>query len=180
MRVLIAHAPGLDSFAREGHECVHVIAPRTKIRAMQKTGSGSRDTGATAHTRYTRAALVLIGPGSRLAGYEVVAHLGSGGMGEIWLAREVTLERMVALKVLRANLTLDPAPVTRFRQEARAASALNHPNVCTIYGLGETPAGEQFIAMEHIAGDTLRRRLAARPLPLHETLDIAVQVASAI
>ena len=101
-------------------------------------------------------------------------------MGEIWLAREVTLERMVALKVLRANLTLDPAPVTRFRQEARAASALNHPNVCTIYGLGETPDGQQFIAMEHIAGDTLRRRLAARQLPLHEALDIAVQVASAL
>ena len=99
-------------------------------------------------------------------------------MGEIWLARELKLERMVALKVLRADLTRDATRVTRFRQEARAASALNHPNVCTIHALGETPDGQQFIAMEHIAGDTLRQRLTGRHLPLREALDIAVQVAS--
>ena len=101
-------------------------------------------------------------------------------MGEIWLAREVELERMVALKVLRADLTQDRARVTRFRQEARAASALNHPNVCTIHAVGETPEGQQFIAMEHITGDTLRQRLADRRLPLPQAVDIAIQVASAL
>ena len=101
-------------------------------------------------------------------------------MGEIWLARDVQLERVVALKVLRADVTQDAARVTRFRQEARAASALNHPNVCTIHALGETPDGEQFIAMEHVAGETLRQRLAASAIPLRQALDIAVQVASAL
>lgn len=101
-------------------------------------------------------------------------------MGEIWLARELKLERMVALKVVRADLTQDSKRVTRFRQEARAASALNHPNVCTIYALGDTPDGRQFIAMEHIAGATLRQRLADGRLSTREALDIAVQVASAL
>ncbi len=101
-------------------------------------------------------------------------------MGEIWLARELKLERMVALKVVRADLTQDSKRVTRFRQEARAASALNHPNVCTIYALGDTPTARQFIAMEHIAGATLRQRLADGRLSTREALDIAVQVASAL
>jgi TolB-like protein/tRNA A-37 threonylcarbamoyl transferase component Bud32/Flp pilus assembly protein TadD len=101
-------------------------------------------------------------------------------MGEIWLARDLRLERMVAIKVLRADVTRDAARVTRFRQEARAASALNHPNVCTIHALGETDDGQQFIAMEHVAGETLRERLGRSPLPLRDALDIAIQVASAL
>jgi eukaryotic-like serine/threonine-protein kinase len=101
-------------------------------------------------------------------------------MGDIWLARELKLERMVALKVVRADLTQDSKRVTRFRQEARAASALNHPNVCTIYALGDTPDGQQFIAMEHIAGATLRQRLVDGRMSIREALDIAVQVASAL
>jgi eukaryotic-like serine/threonine-protein kinase len=123
---------------------------------------------------------VAISPGARFDGYEVVARLGSGGMGDIWLARELKLERMVALKVVRADLTQDSKRVTRFRQEARAASALNHPNVCTIYALGDTPDGQQFIAMEHIAGATLRQRLVDGRMSIREALDIAVQVASAL
>ena len=101
-------------------------------------------------------------------------------MGEIWLARDVTLDRMVALKVLRADVTTDPTRITRFRQEARAASSLNHPNVCTIHALGETSDGQQFIAMEHVAGATLRQRISGSMLPLRDALDIAVQVASAL
>ena len=102
-----------------------------------------------------------VGPGSRLETYEIVAPLGSGGMGEVWLARDRKLNRQVALKVLPADLTQDPSRVARFQQEARAASALNHPNVCTIHALGETPDGQQFIAMEHVEGETLRQRLRA-------------------
>ena len=101
-------------------------------------------------------------------------------MGEIWLARDLALERTVAVKVLRADLTQDAPRLTRFRQEARAASALNHPNVCTIHALGETADGQQFIAMEHVDGETLRQRLARSQIPLGEALDIAVQVTSAL
>ena len=101
-------------------------------------------------------------------------------MGEIWLARDVSLNRMIALKVLRADLTQDETRLTRFRQEARSASALNHPNVCTIHALGETADGQQFIAMEHIGGETLRGRLNRSRSSTRETLDIVVQVASAL
>ena len=101
-----------------------------------------------------------VGPGSRLDVYEIVAPLGSGGMGEVWLARDLTLERQVAIKLLPPDLTQDPSRVARFQQEARAASALNHPNVCTIHALGEAPDGQQFIAMEYVEGETLRHRLA--------------------
>ncbi len=101
-------------------------------------------------------------------------------MGEIWLARDLALERRVALKVLRGDLTQDAMRVMRFRQEARAASALNHPNVCTIHALGETADGQQFIAMEHVDGETLRQRMAGSHIPLRDALDIAVQVTSAL
>jgi len=87
---------------------------------------------------------------------------------------------MIALKVLRADVTQDEMRLTRFRQEARAASALNHPNVCTIHSLGETADGHQFIAMEHIAGQTLRGQLKRTRLSPHDALDIIVQVASAL
>jgi eukaryotic-like serine/threonine-protein kinase len=144
-------------------------------------GSGS----ATGHSPtfaagYNPGILVQIGPGSRLEGYEIVTPLGSGGMGEIWLARDLALERTVALKVLRENLTQDATRVMRFRQEARAASALNHPNVCTIHALGDTGDGRQFIAMERIDGETLRQRMTGSHIPLREALDIAVQVTTAL
>ena len=103
-----------------------------------------------------------VGPGSQLDAYEIVAPLGSGGMGEVWLARDRKLDRQVALKVLPPDPTQDPSRVARFQQEARAASALNHPNVCTIHALGETPDGQQFIAMELVEGETLRQRVAER------------------
>ncbi len=121
-----------------------------------------------------------VGPGSRLDAYEIVAPLGRGGMGEVWLARDRKLNRQVALKVLPADLTQDLSRVARFQQEARAASALNHPNVCTIHALGETPDGQQFIAMEFVEGETLRQRSGGRSVTLREALDLAVQVASAL
>ena len=101
-------------------------------------------------------------------------------MGEVWLARDLRLARTVALKVLPTELTRDEDRVARFHQEARTTSALNHPNVCTIHALGATTEGQQFIVMEHIAGDSLRQRLAGGVLPLREVLDVGVQVASAL
>jgi serine/threonine protein kinase len=123
---------------------------------------------------------MAIAPGSRLDAYEVVRPLGAGGMGEVWLARDVRLGRQVALKVLPPEFTHDPARVTRFRQEARAASSLNHANVCTIHSLGETGDGRQFIAMELIDGITLRARLTGGAVPLRQALDIGMQIAAAL
>src|SRR5262245_4905858 len=111
-----------------------------------------------------------LGPGSQLDAYEIVRPLGVGGMGEVWLATEVRLGRKVALKILPSDLTRDPTRVQRFEQEARAASALNHPNVCHIYALGETPDGQRYIAMELVEGETLRHRLSAIRLSIREAL----------
>jgi eukaryotic-like serine/threonine-protein kinase len=123
---------------------------------------------------------MALGPGSRLDAYELVRPLGSGGMGEVWLATELRLGRKVALKLLPPELTSDPVRVQRFEQEARAASALNHPNVCTIHALGETADGQHYIAMEYVEGETLRHRLSASRLTIRECLDIAIQVAAAL
>src|ERR671912_1029791 len=100
-----------------------------------------------------------LGPGSRLDAYELLQPLGAGGMGEVWLATEVRLGRKLALKLLPSDLTRDPARIQRFEQEARAASALSHPNVCTIHALGETPRRQNYIAMKYVEGETLRVRL---------------------
>jgi eukaryotic-like serine/threonine-protein kinase len=121
-----------------------------------------------------------VGPGTRLDAYELLQPLGAGGMGEVWLARDLRLNRKIAIKLLPADLTRDPTRVTRFQQEARAASALSHPNVCHIYGLGETPDGQHFIAMEYVDGETLRSRLGRERLSLAEALDVATQAASAL
>jgi len=121
-----------------------------------------------------------LGPGSRLDAYELLQPLGAGGMGEVWLATEVRLGRKLALKLLPSDLTRDPARVSRFEQEARAASALSHPNVCTILALGETPDGQHYIAMEYVDGETLRKRIAGGRHSIREAVDIAVQIASAL
>jgi eukaryotic-like serine/threonine-protein kinase len=101
-------------------------------------------------------------------------------MGDVWLATELRLGRKVALKLLPSDLTRDTPRVKRFQQEARAASSLNHPNVCTIFALGETAEGRQYIAMEYVEGHTLRYRLASGRLPTREALDIAIQAVSAL
>jgi eukaryotic-like serine/threonine-protein kinase len=123
---------------------------------------------------------MALGPGDRLETYEIVAPLGAGGMGQVWLATDLRLQRQVAIKVLPADLTQDASRVARFQQEARAASALNHPNVCTIHALGETTDDRQYIAMELVEGTTLRARLAGKRLPIRESLEIAIQIASAL
>src|SRR5918994_5367813 len=119
-------------------------------------------------------------PGTRLDNYEIVRALGAGGMGEVWLAKDLRLERHVALKLLPLDLTSDPTRVKRFEQEARAASALNHPNVCTIHALGVADDGRHYIAMEYVEGQTLRERLTRGALKRKEMLDIAIQIASAL
>src|ERR1700682_2208828 len=118
--------------------------------------------------------------GRPIAHYKVLSFLGRGGMGEVYLAQDARLGRKVALKLLPASLSNDEDRLRRFEREARSASALNHPNVCVIYEVGETDEGRHFIAMERIDGITLRRRFAQGPLKLTAAIDIAVQTASAL
>src|SRR3954470_7186929 len=94
--------------------------------------------------------------GEKLGHYEITAEIGSGGMGQVYRAHDARLERDVAVKILLANARLDPASVSRFFREARAASALNHPNIITIHDIGEMDSG-QYIVMEIVEGQTLRR-----------------------
>jgi eukaryotic-like serine/threonine-protein kinase len=117
--------------------------------------------------------------GTTLGGYEIVAILGAGGMGDVYRARDTRLGREVALKILPPHLTHDASRVARFRSEARAASALNHPNAVTIYEIGND-AGTWFIATELIEGVTLRQRLQAGRLVREEAISIALQCASSL
>src|SRR5262245_8397080 len=114
-----------------------------------------------------------------LAHYKILHKIGAGGMGDVYLAEDLTLGRQIALKLLPNDLTGDVGRVTRFKQEARAASALNHPNILTIHEIGEAD-GHHFIATEFIEGETLRGRLLKSTPDVHEALDIGIQVASAL
>ena len=117
--------------------------------------------------------------GQSIGHYEIVGPIGKGGMGEIYLAKDKLLNRRVALKLLPADYTGNKDRLRRFQQEAQAASALNHPNILTIYELGHVDE-QQFIATEFVEGETLRQRLKRTPLTQSETLDIAIQMASAL
>ena len=116
---------------------------------------------------------------TNLSHYRVVSKLGAGGMGEVYLAQDTKLDRKVALKILPEDLATDAERMRRFVQEAKAASALNHPNIITIHEIGEAE-GAHFIATEFIDGPTLRERLKRGPLPLDELMGIAVQTAEAL
>ena len=118
-------------------------------------------------------------PGTRFDRYQILSQIGRGGMGEVYLAQDSRLGRKVALKLLPAQYTQDAERLRRFEQEALTASALNHPNIVTIYEVGEAE-GRPFIATEYIEGTTLRRRMAAGRLTMPETLEIASQVVSAL
>jgi serine/threonine protein kinase/Tol biopolymer transport system component len=117
--------------------------------------------------------------GQTVGNYRVVSQLGAGGMGEVYLANDTRNNRPAALKILLAHLTTDAERVRRFQQEARAVLTLNHPNIVTVYDIGQAD-GVNFIATELIEGETLRRRMTRQPLTVGEALDVATQIASAL
>ena len=120
-----------------------------------------------------------IAPGVQIAHYRIVSLLGSGGMGEVYLAEDMQLRRKVALKMLAPELTGDERGLRRFEQEAYAASALNHPNILTIYEFGQAD-GLHFIACEFVEGTTLRQKMAGGKIALETAIDICIQIVSAL
>jgi predicted ATPase/serine/threonine protein kinase len=147
------------------------------IASYKEAGSEFLDAGASEVLHLARPR--TFSPGAKLGSFELMQLLGVGGMGEVYLARDVRLNRKVAIKILPAAFSADPERLHRFQLEARSASALNHPNIVTIYELGQD-GPIHYIAMELVEGKTLRELLALGLLPMRKAIEIAVQVADGL
>lgn len=166
------------------HACEDDLSMRDEVASL--ISAHEEDEGFLDAPAYQFAAEMLadevphLQAGQRLGPFTILSALGAGGMGEVYLAQDQRLGRNVAVKLLAPKFARDEQRVLRFEQEARAASALNHPNVCVIHEIGRAEDGRHYMAMEFIEGVTLRRRLAEGALTLKEALDVAAQVAWAL
>src|SRR6267154_2572534 len=118
-------------------------------------------------------------PGTHLGPYEITGPLGSGGMGEVYRARDTRLERTVAIKILPAQFSSEPVRKQRFEREAKTISSLNHPHICTLHDIGHQD-GIDYLVMECVEGETLAKRLEKGPLPLDQVLKFGAQIADAL
>src|SRR6516162_4298476 len=118
-------------------------------------------------------------PGTKLGPYEITAPLGTGGMGEVYRARDTRLERTVAIKILPTHLSADPVRKQRFEREAKTISGLNHPHICVLYDVGSQD-GVDYLVMECVEGETLAARLEKGPLPQEQVLKYGTQIADAL
>jgi eukaryotic-like serine/threonine-protein kinase len=183
---LFHHAVRLSIDAREPYlaeVCAHDVLLREEVESLLSSYEGDRDF--LQRPAFERGLKVLAGDavkvvaGDKFGSYTILSDLGRGGMGSVYLALDSRLGRKVAIKVLSFNFVKDETRLRRFRQEARAASKISHPNVAAIYEISSVTESH-FIAMEFVDGMTLRERLSQAALPLKEAIDIAIQVGLAI
>jgi len=159
---------------------------REEVDALLTADAGNDDDNFLSSPAYEFAAGMLASEatefsvGQKVGRFEILCPLAAGGMGQIYLAYDAQLDRNIALKLISQEFATDPRRVHRFEQEARAASALNHPNVCVIHDIDVTESGRHFIAMEYIQGITLRDQLARGPLKPFEALQVVIQVGAAL
>ena len=187
LEALFYEAAGLDPAARKtflDERCANDQGLRTEVESLLASADQPLDflekpIQAAAQDVVATAQAGALQPGTRLARYEIISIAGAGGMGEVYLARDTQLKRNVALKLLAPELTRDERGLRRFEQEAQAASALNHPNILTVYEFGPVD-GIHYIATEFIEGQTLRQLIKCGPIATNAALDIDIQIASAL
>nr|MDQ6866188.1 serine/threonine protein kinase [Thermoproteota archaeon] len=172
--------------ARECQEDKDLLAEIESLLSYEKSAAEFIESPAfhiaaqlIAKDRVTKQPFEELTVGSTLLRFRLEERLGRGGMGVVYKAEDTKLRRTVALKFLPQEVARDPNALDRFQREAYAASALNHPNICTVYDVDEY-RGRPFIAMELLEGKTLEQLISAKPLPMRELLDLAIQVADGL
>ncbi len=174
--ILLENEPSWPRFLEELRRFVGVDAARV---STYRTPEAGFDADSVSSAPGLRARVSAALQGRSVGHYTILEKLGAGGMGVVYKARDVRLERMVALKTLPVDLSFDEDAKRRFMQEAKAASALDHPNICTIHEIGEYE-GQLFLAMPCYEGETLREKIARGPLPLDEAVEYAAQIAEGL